>query len=110
MSLATSKPSYWYLATSLLLGVTAYPSVTWLPNFVERFRYAGNGLLPFHLLFTRHMGGLIAVLSIVFLGLFILSAFKPALHSPLSYKTAGLSLIIVYSVYGLLLLASLATP
>jgi hypothetical protein len=109
MSLTIAKPSFWYLTAALLLGITAYPSVFWLPGFVERFRYGGVGLLPSHLLFARQMGGLISVLSVVFFGLFILSAFKPALHAASHFKAWGLTLIVVYTLYALLLMACFAT-
>ena len=108
MTSAISKPSFWYLAASLSLGVTAFPSVIWLPDLVERFRFGGVGLLPFPLLFARQMGGLIAVLSIVFFALFILSAFMPKLHAAFQFKAWGLALVVVYSFYALSLLACFA--
>jgi hypothetical protein len=109
MSLAIKKPSFWYLAAALLLGAVAYPSVLWLPGFVEQFRDIGFGLLPAHLLFTRYMGGLIAGLSIVLFVLFILSAFQPRLHDASHFKVWGLLLAFIYTAYSLLLMASLAT-
>jgi hypothetical protein len=103
------RPSFWYLAVSLLLGVTAYPSVTWLPKYVEQFRYGGVGLLPSHLLFARQLGGGILFLSLILLVFFILSAFFPSLHKQIYFQAWGCGLILIYTLYALLLMMCFAT-
>jgi len=107
-----ARPSFWYLAASLLLGVTAYPSVTWLPTHVELFRpyYSGSpGLLPAHILFTRNIGSLFPYLAVIFFGLFVASVFTPTLKKQIYYQTCGLALIAIYTSYALLLMLCFQT-
>lgn len=107
-----ARPSFWYLTASLLLCITAYPSVTWLPGYVEHFRpvYSGSpGLLPAHLLFARNMGSFIPYLAIILFGLFIASAFVPTLQKQIYFQSWGLALTAFYTLYALLLMACFAT-
>lgn len=106
------KPSFWYLGVSLLLGVTAYPSITWLPAYVELFRpyYSGKpDLLPAHILFTRNIGSLFPYLAVIFFGLFVASAFTPRLKQQVYYQICGLALIAIYTSFSLLLMTCFAT-
>lgn len=92
------RPSFWYLIVAILLGATAYPSVTWLPGFVEKYR-TFTGLLMFQFLLARNLGHLIAWLTAMALTCFILSAFYAELKSPKALKIVSTVVIGVYTLF-----------
>jgi hypothetical protein len=94
----------------MLAGV-AYPSVVWLPDFVERFRITHHGLpslLPAHYLFARHCGSLVAFSSAGLFVAFLASAACTELRSPLAIKLVSIWTILLLSFFSLLLMACLA--
>lgn len=92
------QPCLWYLNIAILLGATAYPSVVWLPGFIEKYR-TFTGLHMFQFLLARDLGHLLALLTVAVLACFILSAFYSELKNVLALKIVSTIVIGVYAIF-----------
>jgi len=105
-----NAPSYYFLVVASILSGVAYPSITWLPTFIESHRSLIGGsvaLLPANMLFCRDIGVAIAFLAFVHLLFFGLSFRSPRFSGIIPIKIVSLVTVAMLSAFTLLLFTCL---